>query len=91
MPPELKVPLLAIKTSISHIYRQTFKTYLEQKEIEKWQREARFGKNPDTVIFNANGNYSAEELNSMSIEHLEQLMKKEAEQTIEAKTLEKSS
>jgi len=50
-------------------------------------KEARFGKSPDTVIFNANGNYSVEELNNLSVEQLEQLMKKEYQKTLENKTL----
>jgi len=46
-------------------------------EIHKLAMEARFGKSPDTVIINNNGDYTVEELNNMSIEELELLMKKD--------------
>ena len=52
-------------------------------EIHKIAKEARYGKSPDTVIFNANGKYTPEELNDLSIEELEQLALKES-QAIEA-------
>jgi len=52
-------------------------------EIHKIAKEARFGKSPDTVIFNANGNYSPEELNDLTLEQLEELMKKEQNKTLE--------
>lgn len=42
-------------------------------EIHKMAKEARFGKNPDTVIFNANGHYTPEELANMSDAQLEAL------------------
>jgi hypothetical protein len=51
-------------------------------EIHKIAKEARFGKSPDTVIVNANGNYTVEELNSMSLEQLEQLMKQEQQKAL---------
>jgi hypothetical protein len=51
-------------------------------EIHKMAKEARFGKSPDTVIVNANGNYSVEELNSMSLEQLENLMKQEQQKAL---------
>jgi len=57
-------------------------------EIHKIAKEARFGKSPDTVIFNANGNYSAEELNELTIEQLEELMKKEKETVLEVGAIE---
>lgn len=59
-------------------------------EIHKIAKEARFGKSPDTVIFNANGNYSAEELNEMTIEQLEELMKKEKETVLDTELVEKT-
>ncbi|MDQ7044740.1 MAG: hypothetical protein Q9M40_06990 [Sulfurimonas sp.] len=46
-------------------------------EIHKIAKEARYGKSPETVIFNANGNYSPEELNDLTVEQLEILMEKE--------------
>jgi hypothetical protein len=54
-------------------------------EIHKMAKEARFGKSPDTVIFNANEDYSPEELEDLTIEQLEELMKKEQEKTIDMK------
>lgn len=58
-------------------------------EIHKIAKEARFGKSPDTVIFNANGNYSPEELNDFTIEQLEELMKKEKAGVIDVEPVEK--
>jgi len=46
-------------------------------EIHKMAKEARFGKNPDTVIVNANGIYTSEELSTMTDEQLESLYAKE--------------
>ena len=39
-------------------------------EIHKMAKEARFGKSPDTVIFNNNGDYSVEDLQDLTIEQL---------------------
>jgi len=52
-------------------------------EIHKLAKEARFGKTPDTVIFNNNGDYSAEDLNNMSVEQLEQLIQQEEHKALE--------
>ena len=60
-------------------------------EIHKIAKEARFGKSPETVIFNANGNYSPEELADLSIEQLEELMKKEQSKTLDVVVIEKES
>ena len=57
-------------------------------EIHKIAKEARFGKNPDTVVFNVNGDYTPEELNGLSLEELELLMNKEKGQTLEAQKVE---
>jgi len=58
-------------------------------EIHKIAKEARFGKSPETVIFNANGNYSPEELNDLTIEQLEELAKKEMAGVIDVEKVEK--
>jgi hypothetical protein len=50
-------------------------------EIHKMAKESRFGKNPDTVIVPVGGNYTAEDLNNMSIEQLERLMESETNNT----------
>lgn len=50
-------------------------------------KEARFGKSPDTVIVNANGNYSVEELNNMSLEQLEKLMREEQRKALIAEVV----
>lgn len=70
-----------VKKDITRVKQADIKA---SSEIHKLAKEARFGKSPDTVIFNANGNYSAEELNSMTVEQLEQLMKAEQKKTMEA-------
>jgi len=57
-------------------------------EIHKIAKEARFGKSPETVIFNANGNYSPEELNDLTIEQLEELAKKEMAGVIDVEKVE---
>lgn len=59
-----------VKKDVTKIKQADIKA---SSEIHKLAKEARFGKNPDTVIFNANGNYSSEELAEMSIEDLEKL------------------
>jgi len=58
-------------------------------EIHKIAKEARYGKSPDTVIFNSNGNYTPEELADLTVEQLEELMKKEQSKTLEAPVIEK--
>jgi len=57
-------------------------------EIHKMAKEARFGKSPDTVVFNVNGDYTPEELEDLTVEQLEQLMKKEQEKTLDVPVLE---
>jgi len=57
-------------------------------EIHKIAKEARFGKSPETVIFNANGNYSPEELNDLSVEQLEELAKKEIAGVFEVESVD---
>lgn len=68
-----------VKKDITRVKQADIKA---SSEIHKLAKEARFGKSPDTVIFNANGNYSAEELNSMTVEQLEQLMKAEQNKNV---------
>jgi len=65
-----------VKKDISKVKQADIKA---SSEIHKIAKEARFGKSPETVIFNANGNYSPEELNDLTIEQLEELMKRESE------------
>ena len=60
-----------VKKDVTKIKQSDIKA---SSEVHKLAKESRFGKSPDTVIFNANGNYSAEELNEMTVEQLEQLM-----------------
>lgn len=54
----------------------------QSSEIHKMAKEARFGKSPETIIFNNNGNYTPEELANMSFEQLEQLMKQEKQKAL---------
>lgn len=54
-------------------------------EIHKMAKEARFGKSPETMIFNVNGEYTPEELDELSVEQLEELVKK---QEIEANIIQ---
>jgi len=79
-----------VKKDVTKIKQADIKA---SSEIHKMAKEARFGKSPDTVIFNSNGNYSAEELNEMSVEQLEQLMLQEqnTEGVIEVSSDEKIS
>lgn len=54
----------------------------QSSEIHKMAKEARFGKSPETIIFNNNGNYTPEDLAKMSFEQLEQLMKQEKQKAL---------
>lgn len=65
-----------VKTDVTKVKQSDIKA---SSEIHKLAKEARFGKTPDTVIFNNNGDYTVEDLNNMSVQELEQLMKKEQE------------
>lgn len=56
----------------------------QSSEIHKMAKEARFGKSPETIIFNNNGNYTPEDLANMSFEQLEQLMKQEQQKQLKA-------
>lgn len=56
----------------------------QSSEIHKMAKEARFGKSPETIIFNNNGNYTPEDLANMSFEQLEQLMKQEQQKQMKA-------
>lgn len=72
-----------VKKDVTKVRQSDIKA---SSEIHKMAKEARFGKSPDTVIVNANGNYTIEELNAMSIEQLENLMKQEKQKMLEAET-----
>jgi hypothetical protein len=64
-----------VKQDVTKVRQNDIKS---SSEIIKMAKEARFGKSPDTVIFNANGQYTPEELSEMSVEQLENLAKQEA-------------
>jgi hypothetical protein len=63
-----------VKKDITKVRQADIKA---SSEIHKMAKEARFGKTPDTVIFNANGHYTPEELASMSDAQLEELYMRE--------------
>ncbi|MBE0498566.1 MAG: hypothetical protein IBX43_04915 [Campylobacterales bacterium] len=71
-----------VKKDITKVRQADIKA---SSEIHKLAKESRFGKSPDTVIFNANGVYTAEELDNMDVEQLEQLMKKEQQKVLDMK------
>ena len=60
-----------VKNDVAKVKQNDIKA---SSEIIKMAKESRFGKSPDTVIFNNNGKYTPEELGQMSIEQLEKLM-----------------
>lgn len=68
-----------VKKDVTKVRQSDIKA---SSEIHKIAKEARFGKSPDTVIVNANGNYSVEDLNSMSLEQLEKLMREEQKKSM---------
>jgi len=74
-----------VKKDITKVRQADIKA---SSEIHKMAKEARFGKSPDTVIVNANGNYTVEELNNMSLEQLEQLMKQEQQKALVSEVVE---
>jgi len=57
-----------MKKDVTRIKQSDIK---QSSEVHKMAKEARFGKTPDTVIFNANGEYTKEELSEMSVEEIE--------------------
>ena len=71
-----------VKKDITKVRQADIKA---SSEIHKLAKESRFGKSPDTVIFNANGVYTAEELDGMDVGQLEQLMKKEQQKVLDMK------
>jgi len=77
-----------VKKDVTKVRQSDIKA---SSEIHKIAKEARFGKSPETVIVNANGNYSIEELNNMTVEQLENLMKLEQQKALEAHTLERDT
>lgn len=74
-----------VKKDITKVKQSDIKA---SSEIHKIAKESRYGKSPETVIFNANGNYTPEELNKLSVEELEILAKKEVEEFSNPKELE---
>lgn len=73
-----------VKKDITKVKQADIKA---SSEIHKLAKEARFGKQADTIIFNANGTYTPEELNELSIEQLEALAKEESKKVLECQTL----
>lgn len=74
-----------VKKDITKVRQSDIKT---SSDIHLMAKQARFGKSPDTVIVNNNGNYSIEELNNMSVEQLEQLMKQERAKFLQGDVVE---
>lgn len=74
-----------VKKDITKVRQSDIKT---SSDIHLMAKQARFGKSPDTVIVNNNGNYSIEELNNMSVEQLEQLMKQERAKFLSGEVVE---
>lgn len=70
-----------VKKDVTKVRQSDIK---QSSEIHKIAKEARFGKSPETIIFNNNGNYTPEELSEMSMEQLEQLMRQEKQKALEA-------
>jgi hypothetical protein len=64
-----------VKNDVTKIKQGDIKA---SSEIHKIAKESRFGKSPETIILGNNGEYTAEELNDLSVEQLEQLQKKYA-------------
>jgi len=59
-----------VKKDVTKVKQSEIKA---SSEIHKLAKEARFGKSPNTVIFNANGEYTKEELSDLSVEEIEKL------------------
>ena len=74
-----------VKNDVTKIKQTDIKA---SSEIHKLAKESRFGKSPDTVIFNANGNYSAEELDGMSMDELEKIVELESKKTVDSKVID---
>lgn len=74
-----------VKTDVTKVRQSDIKA---SSDIHLMAKQARFGKSPDTVIVNNNGNYSIEELNNMSVEQLEQLMKAERQKFLSGEVVE---
>lgn len=74
-----------VKKDITKVRQSDIKT---SSDIHLMAKQARFGKSPDTVIVNNNGQYTIEELNNMSVEQLEQLMKQERAKFLNGETVE---
>jgi hypothetical protein len=74
-----------VKQDVTKIRQSDIKA---SSEIIKMAKESRFGKSPDTVIFNHNGQYTPEELSEMSLEQLEQLAKQHENMDVEEAVIE---
>jgi len=74
-----------VQKDVTKVRQSDIKT---SSDIHLMAKQARFGKSPDTVIVNNNGNYSIEELNNMSVEQLEQLMKAERQKFLSGEVVE---
>lgn len=70
-----------VKNTPDKVTQSEIKTSSETHKIAK---ESRFGKSPDTMILNVNGDYTKEELADMSLEDLEKLHHKEQQNLLEA-------
>ncbi len=71
-----------VKKDISKVRQTDIKA---SSEIHKLAKEARFGKSPETMILNVNGDYTKQELSEMSLEDIEKLYFKEQQELIEVK------
>ncbi len=71
-----------VKKDVSKIRQADIKA---SSEIHKIAKESRFGKSPDTMILNVNGDYTKEELSDMSLEDIEKLYFKEQQDLLEIK------
>ncbi len=71
-----------VKKDVSKVRQSDIKA---SSEIHKIAKESRFGKSPDTMILNVNGDYTKEELSEMSLEDIEKLYFKEQQEISEDK------
>lgn len=71
-----------VKKDITKVKQSDIKA---SSEIHKIAKEARFGKQADTLIFNNNGDISVEDLKDLSVEEIEKRMKIEQQKILDAK------
>ncbi len=74
-----------VKKDVTKVKQSEIKA---SSEIHKLAKEARFGKTPDTVIFNANGEYTKEELSDLSVEEIEKLYLAEQQRLLNENAIE---